>query len=80
MLEKRMVVNRAMEDLANELWGVYFFRTYKAVTYDGSLWADPDFFAVDGLHVNELGTWALWNSLNGNIITLKGKVKEKRWR
>ena len=78
MLHRRMGVNQAMEQLAEELWGVYYFRTYKAVTQVGSLWADPKFFAMDGLHVNELGTWALWKSINGNIITLKGKIKEHK--
>ena len=76
MLNNRMNVNGAMEQLAEELPGVYMFRTYKAVALDKTLWADPIYYAKDGLHVNELGTGALWDSINGNIITLKGKVKK----
>ena len=75
-LNKRMFVNRAIEYLAKHEQEVYFFRTYRAFTYGLTLWADRKFFARDGLHLNRTGTRALKGSLNGNIITLKGKLRE----
>lgn len=77
-LNKRMAVNRAIEHLCKQTYGAYFFRTYRAFIKEGTLRGDPIYYAQDGLHLGRMGTRAMWDSINGNIIILKGKLARNR--
>lgn len=77
-VNQRMDINRIIEQVVRiQDFRCYFFRSYRALTIKGSLHADEQYYAIDGLHLNMRGTSKLRASINGNIVTLKGKIWRK---